>query len=93
MEPRRLEGTMMNSHHRNTPADDLKSGILDWPLWVRFGWYDIVSRYRRSWIGPLWLAATTLIFVVALGTVYSILFKVSIKEYMPFVALGTFVWA
>jgi len=83
----------MISQTRDTAANDVWAGLLDWPLWVRLGWYDVVSRYRRSWIGPLWLIATTIIFVVSLGTVYSVIFNVSIKDYMPFVALGTVIWS
>lgn len=65
---------------------------MAWRLWLRFGWHDIVARYRRSWVGPLWLIATTAIFVLALAFVYSTLFKVSLAEYLPFVAVGAVVW-
>lgn len=83
----------MISQSRDSVASDLVAGLLDWPLWVRLGWYDVVARYRRSWVGPLWLVATTVIFVVALGIVYSLLFKASITDYMPYVALGTVIWS
>jgi lipopolysaccharide transport system permease protein len=71
---------------------DFLEGLMAWRLWLRFGWHDIVARYRRSWVGPLWLIATIVIFVVALAFVYSTLFKVSLAEYLPFVAVGVVVW-
>lgn len=71
---------------------DFLDGLMAWRLWLRFGWHDIVARYRRSWVGPLWLIATIVIFVVALAFVYSTLFKVSLAEYLPFVAVGVVVW-
>jgi ABC-type polysaccharide/polyol phosphate export permease len=83
---------MMTTLSKDSAAEDLVAGLLDWPLWLRLGWYDVVSRYRRSWVGPLWLVATTMIFVVSLGFVYSVLFKVPVSDYMPFVALGTVIW-
>lgn len=79
--------------NKGSTVDDLIAGLLDWRLWLRLGWYDVVARYRRSWVGPLWLIATTVIFVVSLGAVYSILFKMTIRDYMPFVALGTVCWS
>lgn len=83
----------MISRTRDSAAGDVWAGLLDWPLWIRLGWYDVVARYRRSWVGPFWLVATTIIFVVSLGTVYSVIFNASIKDYMPFVALGTVIWS
>lgn len=83
----------MISYSKGSAAEDVAVGILDWPLWGRLGWYDVVARYRRSWVGPFWMLGTTIIFVVSLGAVYSILFKVSIKDYMPFIALGTVLWS
>ncbi|CAN7508066.1 ABC transporter permease [Bosea sp. LjRoot90] len=71
---------------------DFVEGLMAWRLWMRFGWHDIVARYRRSWVGPLWLIATIAIFVLALAFVYSTLFKVSLVEYLPFVAVGAVVW-
>lgn len=71
---------------------DFVEGLMAWRLWMRFGWHDIVARYRRSWVGPLWLIATTTIFVLALSFVYSTLFKVNLAEYLPFVAVGVVVW-
>lgn len=71
---------------------DFLEGLMAWRLWLRFGWHDIVARYRRSWVGPLWLIATIAIFVASLAFVYSTLFKVPLAEYVPFVAVGVVVW-
>ncbi len=83
----------MNLSTSKFAALDFFEGLMAWRLWLRFGWHDIVARYRRSWVGPLWLIATTVIFVMALGFVYSTLFKVSLTEYLPFIAVGTVVWS
>ncbi|QFU15926.1 ABC transporter permease [Microvirga thermotolerans] len=77
---------------QQSPIQDILEGLVSWRLWIRFGWHDVVARYRRSWLGPFWLIAAMSIFVVALGVVYSTLFKVPIREYLPFVAIGTVVW-
>ncbi|WP_210497145.1 ABC transporter permease [Microvirga antarctica] len=83
---------LIKSGH-SSAANDMVVGIMDWRLWLRLGWYDVVARYRRSWVGPFWMLATTVIFVVSLGAVYSILFKMSLRDYMPYVAIGTVTWS
>lgn len=64
-----------------------------WRLWGTFAWHDLLSRYRRSWLGPLWLMLTVFIFISALSIIYSTLFRQPITEYVPFVALGVVCWA
>lgn len=24
-------------------------------LWITLGWYDVLARYRRSTLGPVWI--------------------------------------
>ena len=64
----------------------------EWRLWSKFAWHDLLSRYRRSWVGPLWLMLTASVFIVALGVVYSTLFRMPIVDYVPFVAIGVACW-
>src|SRR5262245_49321949 len=52
----------------------------------------MVARYRRSWIGPLWLILSAAIFIGALSLVYSTLFRMDLSTYLPFVALGVVIW-
>ena len=46
---------------------DIVSGAALWRLWGRLGWNDILQRYRRSLLGPLWLTASMAIMVISLG--------------------------
>ena len=64
----------------------------EWRLWSKFAWHDLLSRYRRSWVGPLWLMLTASVFIVALSVVYSSLFRMPIVDYVPFVAIGVACW-
>ena len=52
----------------------------------------MVARYRRSWIGPLWLILSAAIFIAALSLVYSTLFRMDLSTYVPFVAVGVVIW-
>ncbi|MBV8565632.1 MAG: ABC transporter permease [Methylobacteriaceae bacterium] len=71
---------------------DLLAGIAAWPLWAMLGWNDIRLRYRRSVLGPFWMTLSMAIFVVTLGFIYSRIFKMDIRTYLPFLALGFILW-
>ena len=60
--------------------------------WLIMALLDIKIRYRRSVIGPFWITLSVAIFVSALAVVYSSLFKVELKEYMPFITIGMIIW-
>jgi lipopolysaccharide transport system permease protein len=71
---------------------DFVTGARLWRLWGRLGWNDILQRYRRSILGPLWLTASMSIMVIALGILYSQLFKTEIRDFLPFLCVGLLVW-
>jgi lipopolysaccharide transport system permease protein len=65
---------------------------IEWTHWARLGWFDILSRYRRTTFGPLWIALMTAMTVASIGFVYAALFKLPIREFLPFVCIGIIVW-
>jgi ABC-type polysaccharide/polyol phosphate export permease len=71
---------------------DIIDGAALLPLWGKLGWNDIIQRYRRSLLGPLWLTASMAIMVVALGVVYAKIFRIAINDFMPFLCVGLLVW-
>jgi ABC-type polysaccharide/polyol phosphate export permease len=71
---------------------DLLGGARRWYIWHRMGWQDMRLRYRRSVIGPFWLSISMGVMILALGILYSGLFKIDIKSYMPFLAAGLVIW-
>lgn len=79
--------------HLISTCSDLIDGFRSWRLWTRFASHDMVAKYRRSWLGPLWIILSAAVFIAALGIVYSGLFQMDIGEYLPFVAIGFVAWA
>ena len=73
-------------------VDDLARGVRLWRLAVALGWLDIRLRYRGSMLGPFWLTISTGVMVAALGFLYSTLFKMDLREYLPFLALSQVLW-
>ena len=71
---------------------DITEGVKLWPLWGKLGWNDILQRYRRSLLGPLWLTLSMAIMVVSLGVVYAQIFRIDIDDFMPFLCVGLLIW-
>jgi lipopolysaccharide transport system permease protein len=88
----RLIQSIKSSGKLKLAAGDLRGAIELWPLWVRLGWNDILYRYRRSTLGPLWFTASMAITIVALGSVYSEVLRLPARELMPHVCVGLIVW-
>lgn len=86
----RSDGTVVRRHHQ--AVEDMGRGIRLWRLAWTLGWLDIRLRYRGSTLGPFWLTISTGVMVVALGFLYSQLFKIDLKEYLPFLALSQVLW-
>ena len=61
-------------------------------LWGHLGWQDIKQRYRRSVIGPLWITISMGTTALALGLLYSVLFKATVPTFLPYVTVGFIVW-
>src|SRR5258707_1799491 len=71
---------------------DLVEGFGKRELWLHLGWQDIKQRYRRSVLGPFWITIATGATAVAMGLLYSKLFKLPLAEHLPYVTLGLIVW-
>ncbi|WP_158931350.1 ABC transporter permease [Acidisphaera sp. S103] len=71
---------------------DIVGGARLWRLALTLGWLDIRLRYRGSMLGPFWLTISTGVMVGALGVLYSTLFKINVREYLPFLALSQVLW-
>ena len=72
---------------------DVRDGLALWRLAWTLGWLDIRQRYRGSMLGPFWLTISTGVMVLALGFLYSTLFHMDVRDYLPFLALSQVLWA
>lgn len=71
---------------------DLVRGAKQHELWLQLGWQDIKQRYRRSVLGPLWITIATGVMALALGLLYSVLFRIPVAEFLPHVTVGLIMW-
>lgn len=73
-------------------VSDLRGGLAAHELWTFMGWQDIRQRYRRTILGPWWLAISTGIFVLFLGFMWSEIFHAEVETFLPFFVIGYVLW-
>ncbi|WP_247648123.1 ABC transporter permease [Pannonibacter phragmitetus] len=61
-------------------------------VWFFIGMQDVKRRYRRSFIGPLWILVNLGLFVAVIGFVYGALFGQSLSDFLPYLMLGFVTW-
>lgn len=71
---------------------DLVRGFTAWRLWAFLGLQDIRQRYRRSSLGPLWLALGLGVTVFGIGLLYTEIFKIAPGDYLPYIAISLLIW-
>jgi ABC-type polysaccharide/polyol phosphate export permease len=53
---------------------------------------DVKLRYRRSRLGQFWLTISMAFTIVTLAFVYSAIFDIALKTYLPLIAVSLIVW-
>jgi len=87
-----FSGMSLAVRHRFA-VGDVRDGLRLWRLAWSLGWLDIRLRYRGSVLGPFWLTISTGVMVASLGVLYSALFHMPLRDYLPFLALSQVLWA
>ncbi len=71
---------------------DLRAAWAYRRLAVTLAWIDIRLRYRGSLLGPFWLTLSTALMVGSMGAIYATLFHMTLRTYLPFLALSLVLW-
>lgn len=71
---------------------DVVEGMGAWRAWTSMALLDIKHKYRRSVLGPLWITISMFVLILGIGLLYSQLFKMDLRQYLPYIALGDIVW-
>ena len=72
---------------------DFYLGAKEWRIWYLMAMIEIKMRYKRSKLGQFWLTLSNAINIATLGCIWSYLFKIAVKEYLPYVAVNLFLWS
>jgi len=71
---------------------DLKEVVKIAPVWWYMAYQDLLSRYRRTTLGPWWITLGTGIGVGAMGIIWSTVFSAPVKEFFPHMSVGFVLW-
>jgi ABC-type polysaccharide/polyol phosphate export permease len=63
-----------------------------WRGWLYLAWHDVTARYRRSILGPFWIALGMLAASLALSISWGAISGQAIHDYVPYVMAGLLVW-
>ena len=83
---------MQSSTSFNQAWQEWWQGTCNVRAWWTLARYDIVLRYRRSILGPLWLTIRMGAMLLGIGPLYTELFGASKTEFFPHLALGIIFW-
>lgn len=61
-------------------------------FWAYSSWLDIVTRYRRTRLGLIWLLAPVMVFTFVTGPLYARLFDRDLAAYMVHLGMGYAIW-
>ena len=74
-------------------VDDAVAGLARWPQWLTLGNHELLQRYRRSVLGPLWITFSMGATVIGLGVLYAEIFRLPLDRYLPHLTLGLITWS
>lgn len=74
-------------------AADVLEGLAQHRAWRYLAVEHVKNSYRRTVLGPWWLTAQTLLFVLGVGYVFSRLNGQPVKVFLPYVTTGYLTFA
>lgn len=71
---------------------ELRVGLANWRIWHLLGTADLRRRHARSKFGQLWITLSTGVTILALGLVWSLLWRVPIVGILPYITVAMIFW-
>jgi lipopolysaccharide transport system permease protein len=71
---------------------DFIDAAKKWRVWSTLAKFDILKRYKRSFLGPWWITLTMAFLILALAILYSQLFKLDFKNYLLYLSINLAIW-
>lgn len=81
----------MHANYRGT-LQDVREGVLNWPMWTRLAWSDVKGRYRRTVLGPFWATMSLGVVIFAMSVVMARLFNADLQQFLPYLTAGMVTW-
>ena len=71
---------------------DVASALKAWHVWSYLAWQDVISKYRRSIFGPLWISGGMIATSLALSVTFGAIFGQPLPTFLPLVMAGYLTW-
>lgn len=81
-----------SSGHLIRASRDLKQGVTH-KLWITLALRDLRDRYHGAALGVLWVVITTSALSIGLALIYSQVFTVELRAFLPYVTIGIATWS
>ena len=82
----------MMKNFKDPALNDLVGGLASWEIWGRLCLNEVKRRYRRTLLGPMWVAVSLGVFSLVLGFVWAALWRQDVREYLPYLLSGLIPW-
>lgn len=74
-------------------VSELTGGLRSWRIWHLLGTAELRRRHARSRGGQFWLTLSTAVTILALGLVWSLLWRIPINGILPYITAAMVFWA
>lgn len=81
------------SNAQAVAQQDLVTGLTSFRAWSALAVDDLIARYSRTVIGPLWMAIAHAFFVFGYAFWSAAILKMDMSQQLPYVAAGLTIWA
>ncbi len=61
-------------------------------MWMYSAWITFLLKYRKTFIGPLWIIAGPAMFIIILGTLFGNVMGHDARDFVPHLAVGLVFW-
>jgi len=60
--------------------------------WLLTTWFKFLMRYRKMYVGPIWIILGPLAFIFFLGSLFAGYGSIAVEEFIPHLSIGFIVW-
>jgi ABC-type polysaccharide/polyol phosphate export permease len=71
---------------------DVARALSLWHVWAYMAWQDVISKYRRSILGPLWIAGGMIATSLAISVSWGAISGQPLHDFLPFAMGGILIW-
>lgn len=71
---------------------EITNSILAWKLWIAVGYEDVVGRYRRTSLGPIWIVIGQCVFIFGIYFLHRSLMGDSQLNYLLYLSVSLPLW-